>query len=157
MNARSYSWHRNTLCRGGGNISSPGEMGGPDGPHIQCVTHLALAGIKSNSCWFAWPDCSPLLLLIRTPLEHCIRFGTLVEAQASWGDLRELCWVSSWDGDRRRGGGAQIDLVLCHDPGAVEEMKPDSSQMCRAGEEAAAMDYSKEKSDWIQGQNSSQY
>lgn len=81
-------------------------------------------------------------------MEHCIQFGTLVEVQASWGDLRELWWVSSWAGDSRRGEGTLTGLALCHDPKAVEEMNPDSSQMCTAEEEeAAAMDYSKEKSD----------
>lgn len=75
------------------------------------------------------------------PLEHCIQFGTQLEAQAGWGDLRELCWTSSWAGDSRRAGRALTDLALCHDPRAGEEMKPGSSQVCTAGgEEAAAVD-----------------
>uniref|UniRef100_A0A8C3ESB0 Uncharacterized protein n=1 Tax=Corvus moneduloides TaxID=1196302 RepID=A0A8C3ESB0_CORMO len=90
MNARSYTWDRNTPCRSGDNISSPGEWGDPTSNQI-------LAGLPGP----AWPDSSPLLLLIGMPLEHCIQFGTLVEAQENWRELRELCWVSSWAGDTR--------------------------------------------------------
>lgn len=156
MNARSYTWHRNAPCRCGGNISSPGELGVLMGPTSTCVIDLAPAGIKASSCWMAWPDLAvPLCSCSLGRLEHCIQFGTLVEGQTGWGELRELWWVSSWAGDRRRGGGTLVDLALCHDPRAVEGMVPDSSQMCTAGEEAA-MEDSKEKSDWIEGQNSSQ-
>lgn len=71
-----------------------------------------------------------------------------MEGQASWGDPRELWWVSSWAGDSRRGEGTLTGLALCHDPRAVGKMKTDSSQMCTEEEEAAAMDYSKEKSEY---------
>lgn len=95
----------------------PGPTPGTETPHVGLgVTFLHLGSWETlhpmchwlGSCrnksqflldCLAWPDYSSLLLLIGMPLEHCIQFGTLVEAEANWRELRELWWVSSWAGD----------------------------------------------------------
>lgn len=57
---------------------------------------MATAEMKANcvlGCLEA-TDCSPLVVLVRMPLEYCVQFGTLWEKY--WQTGEQLWWLGSW-------------------------------------------------------------